>query len=160
GGLDAVGLRRLRARLRHVELADGGSTPASELLRQAMAFPAHFAFIDAPEARAAARFAGTLAEVAAAVEAKETIHELLWRVWDRARALDGSKLAQHWREVAAQPGGGEISRALDALVALFDAAKRFVERTPLESAEAFVREILDSEVPEDTLSTPDRPGLV
>src|SRR5690606_1727298 len=68
--------------------------------------------------------------------------------------------AQHWREVAAQPGGGEISRALDALVALFDAAKRFVERTPLESAEAFVREILDSEVPEDTLSTPDRPGLV
>src|SRR5690606_24501835 len=27
-------------------------------------------------------------------------------------------------------------------------------------AETFVREILDSEVPEDTLSTPDRPGLV
>ncbi len=160
GGLDAVGLRRLRARLRHVELADGGSTPASELLRQAMAFPAHFAFIDAPEARVAARFAGTLAEVAAGVEAKETIHELLWRVWDRARALDGSKLAQHWREAATQPGGGEISRALDALVALFDAAKRFVERTPHESPEAFVREILDSEVPEDTLSTPDRPGLV
>jgi len=160
GGMDAVGLRRLRARLRHVELADGGSTPASELLRQAMAFPAHFAFVDAPEARVAARFAGTLAELAAAAEDGETIHELLWRVWDRARALDGSKLAQHWRDAAAQPGGGEISRALDALVALFDAAKRFVERTPNESAETFVREILDSEVPEDTLSTPDRPGLV
>lgn len=160
GGMDAVGLRRLRARLRHVELADGGSTPASELLRQAMAFPAHFTFVDAPEARVAARFATTLAETAAAAAAGETIHELLWRIWDNARAIDGSRLQQHWRAAAEQPGGGEITRALDALVALFDAAKRFVERTPHERPETFVREILDSEVPEDTLSTPDRPGLV
>lgn len=160
GGMDAVGLRRLRARLRHVELADGGSTPASELLRQAMAFPAHFAFVDAPEARVASRFATTLAETAAAAEAGETIHELLWRIWDRARALDGSRLQQYWRAASEQPGGGETARALDALVALFDAAKRFVERTPNERPEVFVRDILDSEVPEDTLSTPERPGLV
>ncbi|WP_307363171.1 ATP-dependent helicase [Microbacterium murale] len=160
GGMDAVGLRRLRARLRHVELGDGGSTPATELLRQAMAFPVHFTFVDAPEARVASRFATTLAETAAAAEAGETIHELLWRVWDRARALDGSKLQHHWRVASEQPGGGETARALDALVALFDAAKRFVERTPNERPEAFVRDILDSEVPEDTLSTPDRPGLV
>ena len=160
GGMDAVGLRRLRARLRHVELEDGGSTPASELLRQAMAFPAHLAFVDAPEARVAARFATTLAETTEALKAGETIHELLWRIWDRARALDGSTLQEHWRIAAEQPGGGEVARALDALVALFDAAKRFVERTPDEPAETFVREILDSEVPEDTLSTPDRPGLV
>ena len=160
GGMDAVGLRRLRARLRHVELADGGSTPASELLRQAMAFPAHFTFVDAPEARVASRFATTLAETAAAADAGETIHELLWRIWDNARALDGSRLQYHWRAASEQPGGGETARALDALVALFDAAKRFVERTPNERPETFVREILDSEVPEDTLSTPDRPGLV
>lgn len=160
GGMDAVGLRRLRARLRHVELADGGSTPAGELLRQAMAFPAHFTFIDAPEARVASRFATTLAETAAAAAAGETIHELLWRIWDDARALDGSKLQFHWQAAAGQPGGGEIARSLDALVALFDAAKRFVERTPNERAETFVHDILDSEVPEDTLSTPDRPGLV
>ncbi|WP_404475483.1 ATP-dependent helicase [Microbacterium aerolatum] len=159
GGLDAVGLRRLRARLRHVELADGGATPASELLRQALEFPAQFAFIDAPEARVAARFAVTLAETAAAA-AHETIHELLWRIWDAARALDGGKLARHWQEIAGNPGGGEIARNLDALVALFDAAKRFVERTPNEDPETFVRDILDSEVPEDSLSTPDRPGLV
>lgn len=160
GGMDAVGLRRLRARLRHLELADGGSTPASELLRQAMAFPTHFTFIDAPEARVASRFATTLAETAAAAAAGETIHELLWRIWDSARALDGSKLQQYWRAASEQPGGGETARALDALVSLFDAAKRFVERTPNERPEAFVRDILDSEVPEDTLSTPERPGLV
>src|SRR5690606_37232083 len=88
GGMDAVGLRRLRARLRHRELADGGTTSASELLRQAMAFPAEFALIDAPEARVAERFATTLAETTAAAQAGETIHDLLWRVWDGARGLD------------------------------------------------------------------------
>ncbi|MGO2745809.1 ATP-dependent helicase [Microbacterium sp.] len=160
GGMDAVGLRRLRARMRHGELAEGGFTPASELLREAMAHPLAFTFIDAPEARVAARFAKTLAETTAAAEAEETIHEMLWRIWDGARALDGSSLARHWHEAASQPGGGEVSRALDALVALFDAAKRFVERTPNERPDVFVRDILDSEVPEDSLSTPDRPGLV
>jgi len=160
GGMDAVGLRRLRARMRHGELADGGSTPASELLREAMVQPLAFTFVDAPEARVAARFAQTLAATTAAAEAGETIHELLWRIWDDARALDGSKLHEHWRESASQPGGAEIARSLDALVALFDAAKRFVERTPDERPDTFVRDILDSEVPEDTLSTPERPGLV
>lgn len=160
GGMDAVGLRRLRTRLRHLEFADGGSTPASELLRAAMQYPAHFTFIDAPEARAAARFATVLAETAAAAAAGETVHDLLWRVWDGARSADGAKLSAHWQQLAAQPGGGEISRSLDALVALFDAAKRFVERTPNEQAVTFVNDILDSEVPEDNLSTPDRPGQV
>ncbi|MGW8484302.1 ATP-dependent helicase [Microbacterium sp. NPDC055903] len=160
GGMDAVGLRRLRARLRHLELADAGSTPAGELLRLAMAAPATLDRIDAPEARRADRFAATLAEVAEAAERGETIHELLWRVWDRARTPDGSRLERAWREAAEQPGGGETARALDSLVSLFDAAKRFVERSPLERPQAFIHDILDSEVPEDTLSTPDRPGLV
>lgn len=160
GGLDAVGLRRLRARLRHVELADGGSTPARELLREAMCFPHLFDRVDAPEARVAQRFAQTLAQLHEAASAGETIHELLWRVWDRARSTGGTPLRRAWRTAAEQPGGAEIARSLDSLVALFDAAKRFVERSPRERPAMFIRDILDSEVPEDTLSTPDRPGLV
>ncbi|MGB4137100.1 MAG: PD-(D/E)XK nuclease family protein, partial [Microbacterium sp.] len=122
--------------------------------------PAHLALIDAPEARAAARFADTLAALAAEAEQGHTIHDLLWRVWDDARAIDGRKLQTAWREHAMLPAGAETARALDALVALFDAAKRFVERTPTEKPERFVRDILDSEVPEDTLQAPERPGRV
>lgn len=160
GGMDAIGLRRLRARLRHIELENGGSTPARELLRQAFASPAHFDLIDAAESRTAARFATTIAEVSAAAERGETIHDLLWRVWDQSRAIDGRRLHVAWREMALQASGAETARALDALVSLFDAAKRFVERTPNEKPEIFVRDVLDSEVPEDTLSSPERPGRV
>ncbi|WP_217183451.1 ATP-dependent DNA helicase [Streptomyces sp. AC495_CC817] len=160
GGMDAIGLRRLRARLRHIELEQGGSTPARELLRRACAAPAHFDLIDAQESRTAARFAQTIAEVADAAAKGETIHDLLWRVWEQSRAVDGRRLHVAWREMALQATGAETARALDALVSLFDAAKRFVERAPNERPEAFVRDILDSEVPEDSLSSPDRPGRV
>lgn len=160
GGMDAIGLRRLRARLRHIELENGGSTPARELLRQALTAPDHFTLIDSQESRTAARFAATVAEIAGGAAAGETIHDLLWRVWDQARAVDGRRLQVAWREMSLQSSGAETARALDALVSLFGAAKRFVERTPNERPEVFVRDILDSEVPEDSLSSPDRPGRV
>jgi len=160
GGMDAIGLRRLRARLRHIELEHGGSTPARELLRQALTSPAHLDLIDSQESRRAARFAQTIAEVADAATAGETIHDLLWRVWDASRAVDGRRLHVAWREMSLQASGAETARALDALVSLFGAAKRFVERTPNEKPEVFVRDILDSEVPEDSLASPERPGRV
>lgn len=160
GGMDAIALRRLRARLRHLELGQGGSTPARELLRAAMSAPATLTLIDAPESRTAERFAETVAGVARAAAEGETIHDLLWRIWEQARAVDGRRLHVAWREISLLPTGAETARSLDALVALFDAAKRFVERTPNERPEVFVRDILDSEVPEDTLSSPERPGTV
>lgn len=164
GGLDGVGLRRLRAHLRHLELEAGGSAPARLLLRDALAEPAQLARVDTAEARTADRFGTTLREVRDAAARGETIHELLWRVWDRARATDGRRLSISWQERAAAPGGvgsgAETARALDALVALFDAAKRSVERAPEKGPEAFIHDILDSEVPEDSLSAPERPATV
>ncbi len=97
GGMDAIALRRLRARLRHLELGQGGSTPARELLRAAMSAPATLTLIDAPESRTAERFAETVAGVARAAAEGETIHDLLWRIWEQARAVDGRRLQVAWR---------------------------------------------------------------
>ncbi|MEZ3159741.1 ATP-dependent DNA helicase [Microbacterium sp. BWT-B31] len=161
GGLDAVGLRRVRARLRTLELAAGGSRSAGELLAEAMAEPAVLALIDAPDAHRAEKLATTLRLVHEAGERGETIHDLLWLVWDR------SGLHRTWGQRAAGTGpqAAEAGRALDALVALFGAAKRYVERSGVEGSGAvgpgpFIRDILDSEVPEDLLTAPDRPGAV
>jgi len=160
GGLDGVGLRRLRARLRHLELEAGGARPARLLLRDGIAEPAQLTRVDTAEARTADRFGTVLREVHEARQRGETIHELLWRVWDGARAADGRRLSVAWQEAAGTPAGAETARALDALVALFDAAKRSVERAPEKGPEAFIHDILDSEVPEDSLSAPERPATV
>ncbi len=157
GGLDAVGLRRLRARLRHAELAAGGTRPARELLHEAMANPLDLALLDTPEARAAERLATTLRVLHDDAQRGATVHDLLWAAWDRARDGGGRPLARVWHEIATTPGtlSAESGHALDALVALFDAAKRFVETSPDEAPEAFLRRMVDSEVPEDMLTSPD-----
>lgn len=162
GGLDGVGLRRLRAHMRHAELADGGNRPARELLHEALGHPATFDLIDTPEARTGRRLAETLRLVHEEGARGATIHELLWLVWDRARTGDGRRLDRAWHEAAQGQGplAAEIGRALDALVALFAAAKRSVERSPEEGPQPFIREILDSDVPEDMLAAPEREGAV
>jgi superfamily I DNA/RNA helicase/RecB family exonuclease len=162
GGLDGVGLRRLRAHMRHAELAAGGNRPARVLLHEALGAPATFDLIDTPEGRTGRRLADTLRLLHEEGARGATVHELLWLVWDRARTGDGRRLEHAWHELAQGegPAAAETGRALDGLVALFAAAKRAVERNPEEGPLPFVREILDSDVPEDTLSSPDRAGSV
>ncbi|WP_395242679.1 PD-(D/E)XK nuclease family protein [Agromyces sp. MMS24-K17] len=147
GGLDGVGLRRLRLALRHEELAAGGDRTGDELLVDALGAPGGFETIDAAPARRAGRLARLLA-AARAVAVRGTVEEVLWSLWD------GSRLADEWAAQAAGTGviAEEANRALDAVVALFSAAQRFVEREPDAPAVRFVDEQLASELPEDTLA--------
>jgi superfamily I DNA/RNA helicase/RecB family exonuclease len=148
GGLDRLGLRRLRLALRTEELAGDGHRTSDELLVEALSAPGRFATIDHAAARAAAKLAETLAGLAEKAADGATIEELLWFVWER------SGLAVIWRQQALGAGilAAEANRNLDGVLALFTAAKRFVEREPDSPATAFLAAVLDAEVPEDTLS--------
>lgn len=155
GGLDAIGLRRLRANLRAQELAGQTRRAAAELLIEAMAEPAGLVLIDTPQARAAHRLAQTLAKIHDGARRGDSAHDLLWIAWDR------SQLAGPWRERARVGGadGAEATRSLDALVALFAAAKRSAEREDEDPAR-FLADILGSEVPEDSLAGAQRRDVV
>jgi len=148
GGLDKLALRRLRLALRAEELAGGGSRSSDELLVEALGAPGRFATIDHRVGRNADRLARTLDAIGVAAAEDATIEELLWLAWDR------SGLAPEWfaRATSAGIAADEANRGLDGVVALFTAAKRFVERQPGTAASVFLDGVLDAEVPEDTLS--------
>ncbi|CAN5227093.1 ATP-dependent DNA helicase [soil metagenome] len=150
GGLDRLALRRLRLALRAEEVAGGGSRPADELLVDALQSPGRLASIDHRVGRLAERLAETLGMLRASATGTSpgSIEELLWLGWDR------SGLARSWRDQALGAGitAAEANRNLDGIVALFTAAKRFVERQPGTPAGTFLDNVLDAEVPEDTLS--------
>jgi superfamily I DNA/RNA helicase/RecB family exonuclease len=148
GRLDGVGLRRLRLALRHDELASGGTRTGDELLVDALGAPGGFETIDAAPARRAARLAKVLASARSVALDGGTVEEVLWALWE------GSGLASEWGSQAAGTGvlADEANRALDAAVALFAAAQRFVEREPGAPATRFVDEVLASELPEDSLA--------
>ena len=173
GGLDPITLRRLRAALRLLDLADtdtdtdtdtnGDSTldgdalvpavsgPArtpDELLVAALTVPGTLDRIDNRTARRAAACGASLAAASVEYAAGATIEELLWGLWTR------SGLATTWFEQAQGTGIGadEANHNLDAVVALFSAAQRFVERTPAAPPLLFLEHLVDTDVPEDTLA--------
>ncbi|TAJ49974.1 MAG: ATP-dependent helicase [Herbiconiux sp.] len=156
GGVDAVGLRRLRLALRHEELAHGGSRHSDELLEEAVRVPGSLAVIDSAPARRVAALGTTLAAVAERYRAGDSIEELLWELWQRTH------LAARWGELAAGTGivADEANRHLDGAVALFTAARRSVEREPDRPADLFLDEFFGVEVPEDTLSPRSRSDSV
>lgn len=148
GGVDRLGLRRLRLALRAEELAAGGIRASDPLLVEALAAPGRFATIDSAPARQAERLAVTIDRVRGLHAEHGSIEELLWSAWE------SSRVAASWRDLALGTGltAAEAHRNLDGVVALFSAARRFVERAPGHSAVGFVTEILEAEVPEDTLA--------
>jgi superfamily I DNA/RNA helicase/RecB family exonuclease len=147
GGIDRLALRRLRLALRAEELAGDGNRPSDVLLVDALGAPGRFATIDHRIGRSADRLATTLAELRAAADTS-TIEELLWLGWDR------SGLAPIWLDQALGSGitAAEANTNLDGILALFTAAKRFVERRPDDDPRLFLDAVLDADVPEDTLT--------
>lgn len=147
GGLDALALRRLRRALRHDELAAGGARGADELLLEALGSPGRLDSVGMPAARRAGRLAALLDGLRRAAGDGSSIEELLWSAWTSTGVADA---------LAAQAAGGgpEARRAdleLDAVVALFDAARRHVERNPEAPPYGFVVSALSAEVVQDTL---------
>src|SRR6202020_2127679 len=96
----------------------------------------------------ARRVAGLLAVARRSAEAGGTPHEVLWAVWD------ASGLAGAWQEAAAAGGvrGPAADAALDAVVALFDAAARFSARLPHGSARLFLDSLTGQGIAGDSLA--------
>jgi superfamily I DNA/RNA helicase len=150
GGADPIELRRLRQELRANELAAGGGRASAELLVEALDDPSVLAVLRPSSVRAATRLGGLLkAGRAAARSPGATAEDVLWAVWNQ------TGLAGQWAEAAL--GGGPATAAadrdLDAVVALFDAVARFVDRLPGEAPAGFLEQLRGQLIPADTLTS-------
>ncbi|WP_051224230.1 UrvD/REP family ATP-dependent DNA helicase [Pseudoclavibacter soli] len=158
GGLDAVGLRRVRRLLRERELRDGGQRHADELLVAALreGVPDEGRSAVSPLLRRVNRLHEVLTEVQVQGEEQAAAVDLLWSAWHAAAVAD------QWRQQALGSGvqAVDANRRLDAVVALFTAAQRHVERQPDASAAEFVTQQLDQRVPEDSLAHTGRRAAV
>jgi RecB family exonuclease len=161
GGADAVGLRRLRRALRRLELEGGGGRTSDELLAEALLAPGALVEVG-PEGLPARRVAATIAAGAKAArgvvddtptgpvwrwDAGVSAESVLWAMW----AATG--LGAEWQATALAGGAGaaRADRDLDAVVGLFDAAAKFVDRLPQAGPEEFLTHIGSQDIPGDTL---------
>lgn len=144
GRLDAVGLRRLRRALPDPAPGTGRPEPMADLLRES----GKRAAVPVELRGALDRVAALLAAAAEAGGAGGTAEDVLWAVWA------ASRLAARWEAASAAGGaiGATADRALDAVLALFDAAGRFTDRLPGASAVLFLDDVLHQEIPGDSLA--------
>jgi superfamily I DNA/RNA helicase/RecB family exonuclease len=158
GGTDALQLRRLRRRLRQVELAAGGSRPSDVLIVEAVRRPLILEDIGTEATgarRVAAAYGAGLGALARLDEQANPVRrdgviveDVLWAMWSALA------LASRWRGAALAGGaaGARADRDLDAVLALFDAATRFSDRLVHADPAAFLAHIDEQEVPGDTLA--------
>jgi superfamily I DNA/RNA helicase/RecB family exonuclease len=148
---DGLALRRLRRALREADLAVGGTTPSDELLVEALGDPR--ALLPVPEAARRpmdrlSRLVRAIRTTVAGASGTGTAEQVLWALWETsglARRLEQESLSGGAR-------GALADRSLDAVLALFDAAARYVDRLPHGSVLGFVDDVEAQEVPGDTLA--------
>ncbi|SEI51473.1 Superfamily I DNA or RNA helicase [Arthrobacter sp. yr096] len=148
GGATAIELRRLRQSLRREELLGGGGRSSDALLVEALLQPGALASIGI-EGSSARRLARMFAAGAAAAGVPGANAEsVLWALWQ------ATGLSSRWAEAALEGGtfGARADRDLDAMMALFHTAERFVDQLPGSGPEQFLEYLLNQELPMDTLA--------
>ncbi|MDI6099640.1 ATP-dependent DNA helicase [Actinoplanes sp. NEAU-A12] len=162
GGADPLAERRLRQGLRALALSAGDRRPSGELLVDAVRDSSGLDLVErrwARPAQAVARLLAVARETAA--EPGASAEQVLWTVWresglhDRWFAMSTGNVpmpdqrdagrARQWRSEAAD-------RDLDAMVVLFDAAARFVDRLPGAGVSVFLDHVLGQELPADSIA--------
>jgi superfamily I DNA/RNA helicase/RecB family exonuclease len=148
-GLDSLAIRRIRRRLRQLELDSGGERTSDELLIELFEKPAVAGDLYGDEGKRVRIFLKVLAKSSELAKTEgATSEELLWSLWS------SSPMATAWQELA--DGIGEVAlqagRNLDSLVALFAAANQYAERRPEAGPAEFINELLERDVPQDTLA--------
>ena len=159
GGADSVSLRRIRRALIAARSEEDQRTGAELLI----------AAIDKGEitidgAKSLQQVHDLLARARKVLRRPNTQGEdLLWEIWSNALTSDGSSLPESWRRQALRGGmrGAAADRDLDAMMQLFEAARRFAERFPHSKADSFIRQISQENILGDVITAQgQRPDVV
>jgi superfamily I DNA/RNA helicase len=148
GGATSIELRRLRQSLRREELQGGGGWTSDALLVEALLEPGALLTLGM-EGRSARRTARMIqAGQHAASQPGANAETVLWALWH------STGLANQWTESALSGGshGARADRDLDAMMALFHTAERYVDQMPGAGPEQFLEYLLNQELPMDTLA--------
>lgn len=147
GGVGPLEIRRMRQLLRLEERAGGGVRDSDQLIVDLLGE----AGVDdpRPQLRPARRLHAMLSAGREALQDEASTPEtVLWSVWS------ASGLSSRWEEAALRQGSSaaRADRDLDAVVALFQTAERYVDQMPGAPTTGFLEYLLSQELPMDTLA--------
>jgi superfamily I DNA/RNA helicase/RecB family exonuclease len=153
-GADSISIRQMRIALSKAERAShGGAVKSStELILDALTSPS----IDLQWDQVAPlkRLNDLIALAKKSLKTKADISDLLWAIWSNAKNQEGELISQSWRDAALAGGmNGAIADAnLDAVIQLFEVARRFSERMPGANPQLFINQLLGEKILSDAIT--------
>jgi superfamily I DNA/RNA helicase/RecB family exonuclease len=84
-----------------------------------------------------------------------TITDLLWSIWENSVDYEGRKISTLWQERALQGGvkGAQADRDIDAVIALFESARRFTERNLGAKPQLFIDQLRSERILSDSITS-------
>ena len=158
-GADAISIRQMRISLSKEQKGDLTKS-STELILDALTAPA----VDLPweQLTPLKRINDLLKEAKKALSRSQDISDLLWSIWSNAKNYEGELISFSWQQQALAGGnrGAVADQNLDALITLFEVARRFSERLPGAKAGLFIDQLLGEKILSDSISASAQRGEV
>jgi superfamily I DNA/RNA helicase/RecB family exonuclease len=150
GGADSISIRRIRREL-VAKYSSKTGLSGSELICKAITDGDFEVASGAPLMRLHELF--DVAERSAKRKSSQP-EDLLWAIWSNAKTIDNELLSEAWRNRALKGGvrGANADRDLDAMLQLFESARRFGQRFKYANLGQFFKDIRKSEIAGDVIT--------
>ncbi len=151
GGADALTLRQIRVEVSKEREADDLRTSTESIIDY---IKDPIAPLDSPLFAPLARIGDLIRAGEKALRMSKNVSDLLWAIWSSAKSFDGENLANAWRDRALRGGvrGAAADRDLDAMMTLFESARRFTDRMPYADPSQFINQILGETILGDAIT--------
>jgi len=166
GGTDALSLRQMRIDIGKLREPGDDARPSTQIILEIIDHN------DAPlpweQLLSLKRVADVISEARKVVRmnpkgsSSVDIADLIWAIWSTAKNYEGDLLATTWRNRALKGGmrGAAADRDLDAVITLFESARRFAERMPGSDPQLFLDQILSESIQSDAIAARGQRGEV
>jgi len=158
-GADAISIRQMRISLSKDQKGDLAKS-STELILDALTSPT--ADLPWEQLTPLKRINDLLKEVKKVSSKSQDISDLLWSIWSNAKNYEGELISSAWQQQALAGGnhGAIADQNLDALITLFEVARRFSERLPGAKAGLFIDQLLGEKILSDSITASAQRGEV
>ena len=151
-GADAISIRQMRIALTK-EQKNEVIKSSTELMLDALTAPT----TDLPweQLTSLKRINDLIKEAKKVLNKSQDISDLLWSIYSNAKNYEGESISNYWRSQALSGGGRGViaDQKLDALITLFEVARRFSERMPGSKPSLFIDQLLGEKILADSITT-------
>ena len=153
-GADAISIRQMRIALSKAEKVNQSSDAktSTELILDALTAPT--ISIGWDQAAPLKRLNDLISFASKSLKNSGDISDLFWAIWSNAKNYEGQLISQSWQEAALAGGtsGAIADNNLDAVIQLFEVARRFSERMPGAKPQLFINQLLGEKILSDSIT--------